>query len=124
MPQSTWALPLRRVGLAMGCLIPVSCDADTELTPRPDIRARAYFVAAPGQAVVDATQWPSPSQRYTARSDSTDWAEERITITDTQTGRVIPIVTIRESDPGSGRSHRIAWTADGGALLIAGTGAL
>lgn len=124
MPPSTQVLPLRRVGMAMGSLIAVSCGGDTELTPRPDMRARAYFAAAQGQAVVDATPWRSPSQRYIAHSDSTGWAEERITITDTQTGRVIPIVTIRESDPGSGRSHRIAWTADGGALLIAGTGAL
>ena len=124
MCQSARSFPLQRVVTTMGSMFALACISETELTPRPDLRARAYFAFAPAQTVFDASQWSSPNHRYVAHSDSTGWAEERITVTDTQTGRVIPIVTIRESDPGSGRSHHIAWTADGAALLIAGSGAL
>jgi hypothetical protein len=113
----------RRVvgGAIIATLLAMACG-DTARTPREDPRARAYFEATPAPAIIDGRQWPSPTRRYIARSDSTAWAEERVSIVDTQTGRVVPIVTIRESDPGSGRSHTVAWTADGTALLIRGRG--
>jgi hypothetical protein len=101
--------------LLLGC-------RDTDLFPREDPSARSFFDAERAPAAYDSRQWPSPSGRFVARSDSTDWAEERVSIVDSQTERVVPIVTIRESDPGSGRSHTVEWTADGTALLITGTG--
>ena len=124
MRQSVRSFRWPRVLTAIGSIVAVSCSSDLELTPRPDPIARAYFDAVAPQHELDALQWPSPNRRFVAHSDSTGWAEERITVTDTRSGRVIPIVTIRETDPGSGRSHHLAWTADGAALRIAGSGAL
>lgn len=109
---------------AIGSLFALACRADTDLTPRLDVQARAYFAGGVAQTAANASQWASPGHRYVAHSHSTGSAEERITVTDLQRGRVVPIVTIRESDPGSGRSHQISWTADGAALLISGSGAL
>ena len=124
MRQSVQSFPVPRMLTAIGSMFVVACSSDIELTPRPDPLARVYFAAVALPSSLNASQWPSPNRRYVARSDSTAWAEERITVTDTQSGRVVPIVTIRETDPGSGRSHQIAWTADGSALMIAGSGSL
>src|SRR5262249_6687834 len=41
-----------------------------------------------------------------------------INLFDPRTGAVRPIISIRESDPGSGASHRYAWSADSRALFI------
>ncbi|HYW32800.1 MAG TPA: hypothetical protein VE869_14975 [Gemmatimonas sp.] len=39
-------------------------------------------------------------------------------------GRLHPVVSLQESDPGSGRSYLLNWSRDGRALLITGNGRL
>jgi hypothetical protein len=107
--------------VAATALLLLACG-DPELVPRTDARAGAYFARERAPATLDARQWPSPDRRYVAQSDSVGWAEERVSISEGQTGRVTPIVRIREADPGSGRSHTVTWTANGTALLIMGSG--
>lgn len=60
---------------------------------------------------------------YSTRQNDHDGYHTR-TVLDAATGGVRRVIALREADPGSGRSHWLAWSSDGRALLVAGHGSL
>lgn len=90
--------------------------------PRVDVAALAFLATVTRAPTASETLSVSPDGRYAVRSDSVGYATQSITVTDISTGQMVPVITIREADPGSGRSHRLAWSHDSRALLILGSG--
>jgi hypothetical protein len=95
-----------------------------ERTPRVDEDAMTDLASI--MSVPQSSRRPlaSPDGHYLARSDSVGEVQELITVTDIRTGRTARVITIREADPYSGRSHGLAWSRVSGALLILGSGSL
>jgi hypothetical protein len=89
--------------------------------PWPAVPAptRVYSDPEPGDHYV-----PSPDGRHLAFSRDAAWAYRTLSVWNEQDRRLRAVVSIREADPGSGRSHDYGWSRDSRALLISGRGAL
>lgn len=62
----------------------------------------------------------SPDRRYLALTREARRAYHTVLVWDERTRTLHPVVWIQEGDPGSGASHQYRWSADSGALIIAG----
>lgn len=109
--------------LATGALA-ATLAACSDRAPRPDARARAYLADTGVVTQAERRRALSPDGRYVMVQDSMDYATIAITVTRRATGRAVHVVRIGEADPGSGASHRVAWSRDGAVLLIWGYGTL
>jgi hypothetical protein len=121
--------------IALGALVAVAVAAALCLDREPRHVWRVPRVDSPDAsyvAEVRALPWNGAVSvsdtlgRYvgysTSRNDHDGY--HTLTVLDALTGAVRRVVTIRESDPGSGRSHWLGWSADGRALLVGGRGSL
>jgi len=93
--------------------------------PVLDPRAAAYmreFTQRPKRT--PSTPKFSPDSRWIVVDSAFRESYLTIRVFDAQTRGVLPVVTIREADPGSGRSVRMGWSSDSRALIIRGAGAL
>lgn len=114
-----------RGGVLLAALAVLACAGRRDLTPRMDAAALTYLSSAPpDSAFVSFGIARSPDGQLFARSDSTGEHERRVVVIRVAQRDSIPVITIREADPWSGISHRYAWTTDGTALLIRGSGAV
>lgn len=86
----------------------------------PDARAAVLLRDSADSRTSLRWPLPSPDGRYIVSSESVDYAEWRGNVIRVQTGDTLPLLTLREADPGSGYSHRMSWSRDGTALLIHG----
>ncbi len=66
----------------------------------------------------------SPDGRYLALTRDARRSYHTVSVWDERTRTLKPVVSIQEGDPGSGASHQYRWSADSGALIIGGWGAL
>jgi hypothetical protein len=92
------------------------------LEPGPEHSAPAaatWSDPAPGFMYVG-----SPNGRYLALTREARRAYHTVFVWDERARTLHPVVSIQEGDPGSGASHKYRWSADSGALIIAGWGAL
>ena len=123
-----WHRSWRSRAVLRGLVVPaalVGCDTVADLPRRTDDSALTYLAATPPDSMhFSGGTVVSPTARLSARIDSTGESESRVVLLRAGEDRAQPIVTIGEADPGSGISYRYAWTADGAALLIWGSGTL
>ena len=92
--------------------------------PRVDESAARYlaeFTRSPHDT--KARPRYSPDGRWLVSDTLVRDSYYTIRVFDLQTRGLLPVVTIREADPGSGRSFRRGWSSDSRALIIRGTGA-
>jgi hypothetical protein len=87
--------------------------------PTPQAAPREFSDPAPGSYYV-----PSPSGRYLALSREAASSYHTIHVWDEHEHRLRAVVSVQESDPGSGSAHDYRWSRDSRALLISGSGAL
>lgn len=103
----------------------LACTGRPDLELRTDSAALLYLQSAPPEsAFVAVGVRRSPDGQLSVRSDSAGEFDRRLTVTRQGAAAPIPVITIREADPGSGISYGYAWTRDGRALLIRGTGSI
>lgn len=121
--------------IALGALVVVAVAGASRFGREPDHVWRVPRTDSPGAsyvAEVRALPWNGAISvsdslgRYvgysTRRNDHDGY--HTLTVLDAATGVVRRVITIRESDPGSGRSHWLGWSSDERALLIGGHGSL
>lgn len=104
-----------------------------QAAPRLPYRAELCGPRTPDLPAPERT-WsdPAPGSDYKGSPDSRFLAFTRQAVRDYHTiyvwderDRVLrSVVSVREGDPGSGRSHHYRWSRDSKALLISGWGAL
>ena len=87
--------------------------------PHPPPVGAKWSDPAPGYMYVG-----SPDGRYVAFSRDARRYYHTVFVWDERTRALHPVVSIQEGDPGSGTSHEYRWTADSGALVLTGWGAL
>lgn len=95
-----------------------------DLTPRVDSVALQYLADTMPPAAWTIAAIRSPDQRYLAWNDQVDNGLLRLKVSDLTMHDTTVVITIGESDPGSGASHAMRWTADGRAVLVVGSGRL
>jgi hypothetical protein len=87
--------------------------------------ADAYFSelsAVPASELTDV--WSSPDARYVASNVMVAETYHTVGVRARSGGSTVQVVSIREADPHSGRSHYVRWSAGSRALLVGGGGSL
>jgi hypothetical protein len=92
---------------------------------------------APGYSGRGRHPFRSPDRRYVAVTTSSERPVARllglvwdapwyhtVTVVEESTGRAVPVVSIKEAEPGSGAGHHYRWSKDSAALLMFGVGGL
>lgn len=92
------------------------CEPRAKDAPAPE---RAWSDPAPGTDYVG-----SPDSRYLAFTRGAARSYHTIYVWNERDQALRSVVSVREGDPGSGRSHDYRWSRDSKALLISGWGAL
>lgn len=76
-----------------------------------------------GKLVAVTVSWETPVARLLGLVWGRPWYHN-VTVVEEGTGRTMPVVSIREPEPGSGPGHHYSWSTDSNALLIRGQGGL
>jgi hypothetical protein len=108
---------VRRAHAASG--LPYRAELCSPRVADPPAPQRVWSDPAPGSDYVG-----SPDSRYLAFTREAVRAYHTLYVWNEQDRVLRSVVSVREGDPGSGRSHDYRWSRDSKALLISGWGAL
>jgi hypothetical protein len=92
--------------------------------PKVASSLKPYSEELPGFHITSAPFSASADRRYLAFDTEAARSFRTINVWDSRNERLAAVVSIQESDPGSGASHAVAWSGDSRALLIFGRGRL